>query len=197
MGEGSEREQWHLLRSLPDFSHFPCYPQPKRALPVLIPGWVVCVHSRTLWVSCEAGSFSRCRINPQRCYQSVVWGFISPHWNPGLCGLFHSLIVPLGLSVCECGTACSTSRGLVRSASCRLAASPLHPSRCACLPFLPIWMNVSSLTPWLSDFHTVQFSVSSGCFLFVICCCHSFGCARRHSVSTYASILPGSLNLYF
>ena len=26
-------------------------------------------------------------------------------------------------------------------------------------------MNVSSLTPWLSDFHTVQFSVSSGCFI--------------------------------
>ena len=29
---------------------------------------------------------------------------------------------------------------------------------------LPVWVNVSSLTPWLSDFHTVQFSVS--CFLF-------------------------------
>ena len=32
-------------------------------------------------------------------------------------------------------------------------------------------MNVSSLTPWLSDFHTVQFSVSSGCvfvFKFVV-----------------------------
>ena len=25
-------------------------------------------------------------------------------------------------------------------------------------------MNVSSLTPWLSDFHTVLFSVRSGCF---------------------------------
>ena len=28
-------------------------------------------------------------------------------------------------------------------------------------------MNVSSLTLWLSDFHTVQFSVSSGWFLFL------------------------------
>ena len=28
-------------------------------------------------------------------------------------------------------------------------------------------MNVSSLTPWLLDFHTVQFSGSSGCFLFL------------------------------
>ena len=25
-------------------------------------------------------------------------------------------------------------------------------------------MNISSLTPWLLDFHTIQFSVSSGCF---------------------------------
>ena len=27
-----------------------------------------------------------------------------------------------------------------------------------------VWVNVSSLTPWLLDFHTVRFSVSSGCF---------------------------------
>ena len=63
----------------------------------------------------------------------------------------------------------------------------------SCLPppLLPVWMNVSSLSPWLSDFHTVRFSVSSGCFLFLNCC-PSFGCARRHSVSTYTSILAGS-----
>ena len=35
------------------------------------------------------------------------------------------------------------------------------------LPLLPVWMNVSSLTLWLLDFHTVQFSVSPGCFLFL------------------------------
>ena len=33
------------------------------------------------------------------------------------------------------------------------------------LPLLLFWMNVSSVTPWLSDFHTVQFPGSSGCFL--------------------------------
>ena len=33
-------------------------------------------------------------------------------------------------------------------------------------PLLPVWMNVSALTPWLSDFHTARFSVSSGCTLF-------------------------------
>ena len=30
-------------------------------------------------------------------------------------------------------------------------------------------------------------------FLFLNCCCPSFCCVRRHSVSTYASILAGSL----
>ena len=59
------------------------------------------------------------------------------------------------------------------------------------LALLPVWTNVSSLSAWLSDFHAVQFSVISGCFLFLNCCC-PFGCARRHSVSTYASILAGS-----
>ena len=50
-GEGSEREQCRLLHSLTVFSHFSCYPQANWALLVLIPGWVVCVRSRTLWVS--------------------------------------------------------------------------------------------------------------------------------------------------
>ena len=30
----------------------------------------------------------------------------------------------------------------------------------------------------------------------VVCCCPSFGCARKHSVSTYASILAGSPGLF-
>ena len=63
---------------------------------------------------------------------------------------------------------------------------------CPSLPLLWVWMNVCSLSPWLSDFHTVRFSVSSSCFLFLNCCCPSFGCARRHSVSSYASILATS-----
>ena len=41
-------------------------------------------------------------------------------------------------------------------------------------------------------FHTVPFSVTSGCFLFLNCCCPSFGCPRRPSMSTYASILARS-----
>ena len=78
------------------------------------------------------------------------------------------------------------------SASHRLAVCPLCPS-CPSPPLLPVWVSVSFLFPWLSDFRAVRFSVSSGCFLFLNCCCPSFGCARRHSVSTYTSILVRSL----
>ena len=68
----------------------------------------------------------------------------------------------------------------------------------SCQPQLPLSAPPTSLdecfslSPWLSDFHTVRFSVCSGCFLFLNCCCPSFGCARRHSVSTYACILVSS-----
>ena len=65
-------------------------------------------------------------------------------------------------------------------------------------PLLPIWMNVSSLTPSLSDFHTGRLSDSFGCFFcFLIGCCPSFGCARSQSVSTYSSIMAGSLESYY
>ena len=73
------------------------------------------------------------------------------HWNSGLHGLSHSTVVPPCLSTCKCWTAWSTSRGLL----CRGCPSP---------PLPPAWMNVSSLSPWLSDFHTNRFPGSSGCF---------------------------------
>ena len=118
---------------------------------------------------------------------------------------FCSPAVPPSLSMCECGavgstsccTACpvhSTICHLSGSTSCRVAVTPLCPS-CLSLPLLVVWMNVSPLSPWLSDFHIVRFSVISGCFLFLNCCCPSFGCVRRHSMSTYASILARSLKL--
>ena len=89
----------------------------------------------------------------------------------------------------SCRIACSIRSTIYLSGSASLiATSPLHPG-CPSPPLLLVCMNVSSLSPWLSDFHIVQFSVSSVCFLFLNCCCPSFGCARRCSVSTYASIL--------
>ena len=44
-------DQCCLLGSWLAFSHFPRYPEANWALLLLIPGWVVCVHSSTLWVS--------------------------------------------------------------------------------------------------------------------------------------------------
>ena len=64
---------------------------------------------------------------------------------------------------------------------------PCHKS---CLPRLPVSAPTNGLDECfffislVVDFHTVRFSVSSGCFLFLNCCCLSFGCVRRHSVST-------------
>ena len=45
-------------------------------------------------------------------------------------------------------------------AAALLCMSLLLPS-CPSLLLLLVWMNVSSLIPWLSDFYTVRFSVSS------------------------------------
>ena len=73
VGEGSEREQWHLLHSLPDFSHSLYYPQSNWALLVLIPEWVGLCTLRvpvgpSSDLSCEAGSFSCCCLNTHRCF---------------------------------------------------------------------------------------------------------------------------------
>ena len=134
------------------FSHFPCYPKQIGPSWCWFPGGRVCVRSRTLWglsneLSCETGSFSHCH-NPTGFYSQRFWGVISPRWNPGLLGLSHSSVVPPSLSAHKCGTTQSTSH--------HFAGSPLHPG-CLSSPFLPVWMNVSSLTPWLLNFHTVWF----------------------------------------
>ena len=177
-------------------------------------GWV-CICSRTLWVS-PTNSPLRLGVSPAAA--STPKGFpisglrlyfseVEP-WGCAVC-----FAPPLFLPVYLCtnvGLQATAFRGLP-AASCQPAAAwtaPLHnppprwvhqplsycessPPSCASPPLLLVWMNVSSLKTWLLDFHTVRFSVSSGCFLFLNCCC-PFGCVRRHSVSTYTSILAGS-----
>ena len=83
-------------------------------------------------------------------------------WNPGLRSLSRSQVVPPGLSTSKSGTAWSSSCHLVPL----VLEHPLHPS-CLSPPLLPVCMNVSSLTPWLFDFHTAQFYGSSSYFLFL------------------------------
>ena len=104
---------------------------------------------------------------------SLLWGWECPHLpqppqvsvtrgfeayfplEHGVVRSVSSPVVPPSLSACKFGTAQSTS--------CRLAMSPLC-FGCPFLALLQVWINVSSLTPWLSDFHTVWFSGSSGYF---------------------------------
>ena len=114
------------------------------------------VRSRTLWVS-PINSPGRLLVflattTSTGFYSQRLWGFISPYCF--LCGLSCSPVVPPGLSaqmwdhlVCQPPPCCESSPSL-----------------------LLVWMNVSSLTAWLPDFHTVRFSVCSvrcyGYFLF-------------------------------
>ena len=139
---------------------------------------------------------------PMGAFNQRFEALFPPRWSPGLCGLLRSPALPPGLSMRECGavesasysTACpvhSTICHFSGSASHCIAMRPLHPG-CPSLPLLQVWMNVSSyvLGCWTSmpfDFLSVPVW-----FLFLNCCCPSSGCARRCSVSTYASILARS-----
>ena len=51
VGEGSNREQWHLPHSLLVFSHFLCYHNQIGPFWCSFPSGWVCVRSGTLWVS--------------------------------------------------------------------------------------------------------------------------------------------------
>ena len=153
-------------------------------------GWV-CVCSRTLWVS------------PTNSPMSLGVSSAATSTPTGVFNQWFRLYFPtLELWVALTGTlTCHLVHQLLPCWPAATLPIPLHnpPPPCheSSLPgcpsptLLPVWMNVSSLSPWLSDFHTVRFSVSSGCILF-LSCCPPFGCARRHSVFTYTSILAGS-----
>ena len=70
------------------FQSLPPLPTANLALLVLIPRWGVCVHSRTLWVSkelsCEAGSFFRCCLNPTGVFSQRFEALFPLCWSPGL-----------------------------------------------------------------------------------------------------------------
>ena len=121
VGEGFEREQCHLLSSLPAFNHF--LTAHKQIGPLwcgFLGGWA-CVHSRTLRVS-PTNSLVRLGVSPTATipigfYSQRFGAFLFLCWNPGLCILSHSPVVPSSLSAHKCGTASSPS--------CCLATHPL------------------------------------------------------------------------
>ena len=140
----------------------PGYPQANRALLVLIPSGWACVCSATLWVS-SVNSAVHLGVSPAAA--SAPTGVfnqrfeaLSPHPGALCCMVCFApqLLFPVYLQA-NVGPPAQPAASLSKSS----------PPCCLSLPLLPVWMNVSSSTAWLSDFHTVRFSVSSGCFFFL------------------------------
>ena len=121
---------------------------------------------------CEPGNF--CHVSPPQVFS--VRGFEALFPRTGTLDCVVCLTPQLFLPVYP-----HANMGLPSPPAARLATSPLHPGGPS-LPLLLVWMSVSSLTPWLSTFHTVQFSDSSGCFLFLnlllsfFCLCEEAKC---------------------
>ena len=118
-------------------------------------------------LSFEAGIFSCCCSTPTGVF-SQRFKALFPLTETLGCGiylapqLFFLVYLPLNVGPTTQSSICHLS-GVHQLPPCHESSPPGCPS----IPLLPVWMSVSSLTPWLSDFHTVQFSVSSGCFLFL------------------------------
>ena len=131
---------------------------------------------------------------PQVFFSQRFWGFISLHWNPGLCGLSCApvfLPVYLHANVGLTGLPAATSPTLV------LHPLPCHGFSPPWLPLLPVWMNASSLTLWLLDTHTVWFSDSSGYFLFLNLLPFFWFCEEATCISMSPSWLKSSLHTFY
>ena len=162
-----------MLSSQLALSHFLHYPQANWALLVLIPwvpGFVYILGPVGLSkeLSCEAGSFSH-HCNPHRFFQSEVLRLLLLCAGAlGCVVCFAPQFLPADLYA-KVGPPCLP--GAATAPALVLQPPPCHessPPSCLSLLLLLVWMNVS-LIPWLSDFHTVQFSGSSGCFFVFKC----------------------------
>ena len=139
------------------------------------PGGWVCIHSRTLWVS-PMNSTVRLGVPPIATSSPTVFSVRGFEVLFPCAGTLGSVVCVPSCSfrfICtrmwDCPP-CQPPPCQVRQLlPCCLSSLPVESSQpsCSSLPFLLVWMNVYSLTPWLSEFHTVQFSVSSDCFLFL------------------------------
>ena len=84
-------------------------------------------------LSCEAGSFFCCCLNPHQVFSIRGLRLYFPAWSPGLRGLLRSppfLRVYLCMNAGPWGLPATTSLG--PPASVRLASNPLHPAACLC-----------------------------------------------------------------
>ena len=134
----------------------------------LLSGWAR-AHSRPLWVS---PTNSPMRLGVSSAATSTPTGVFN-QW-------FEALFPHTGTLGC---VVCHLVHQLLPYRPAAAFPTPLHnpwprwvrqpppchesfPSGCPSPHLLLVSMNVSSLFPWLLDFHTVQFSVSSCCFCF-------------------------------
>ena len=141
-----------MFCSLPAFSHFHHYPQSNRALLVLIPRWVVCVRSRNLWISLTS---SPVRLGVSSTATSTPTGVFNL-WFEALFPQAGALGCMLCCWVCQlvsCWPAAVLPTPVLQPPPCCDSSLPGCPSP----PFLLVWVSVSSLSPWLLDFHTVRF----------------------------------------
>ena len=144
-------------------------------------------HSRPLWVSPTTSpvrlGVSPAAAPPPRGIFNQRFEALFPRAGALGCAVCFTPCHLSGLSVRECGavgsasgqTACPVCPTLCQSQSHSSNAIPLLPGFRS-LPLLLVWMKVYFFISLVLDFLTVRFSVSSGC-------------ARRCSVSTYATIL--------
>ena len=142
---GANAATWLLDSTCPVSSHFTPFPCATGALPapatVVTPGVDGLMHVlRPCWTfkQRKSGSYF-CHPNPHRFLQPKVMVIYLP--NDGTLGC---VVWP--------GAGLIHSQGIlpIHSAS----ATTTYPPIFMILPLLPIWMNVVSLNPWLSDFHT-------------------------------------------
>ena len=99
-------------------------------------------------VRCFEGSFPHAgTLGCVLCLGPQLFLLVYPHTNVGPPVLPATVLPALALQPLPC---CKSSLFQLPS-----------------LPLLPVWMTVPSLTPWLSDIHTVRFSGRSGYFLFL------------------------------
>ena len=155
--EGSDREQWRLLHSLPVFSHSLPYPQSNWALLVLIPEWMGSCMFGTPWVS-PRKSPVRLGVSPAASTPTGVFNqwfeALFPH--AGALGCMVCRLVPQVLPHRPVAAWPALFHNPPPRWLCQ--PPPYHESSlpgCPSPPLLLVWVSVSSLFPWLSDFHTV------------------------------------------
>ena len=102
---------------------------------------------------------------PTGVFCQRLGGFISRTGSLG-CAVYNApqLFLPVYLHSNVGPPSPPATASPTQSSSRYLAMCPLH-TGCPSPPLLQVWINLSSVIPWLSDFHTVQFSGSSAYYL--------------------------------